>query len=173
MSSSYEDLKRWGDWGEAAGLYQEHGCTSHEQAWDWLAKSDRHEWLVWIALRAAPYEAVVRFLQDTVACIEHTVGTTGTDTAWNHWADTWLSGEDLAGVFRWTAEATCVMAGMAGVELRSVCAAAVWQAEAAQAMGDARAAERKRQADFWRKEPNPFKVPAVAGERAKDWSKNE
>jgi len=165
MEDLYEYLKQHNACSKGVDWCRANELKTTAEAWDALCKSTHYDWLVWLALRATTRGAVFRFLEETVKRAIHKSKTTCTDPAWNRWADAWLSGEDRSEdaaeeAATWVAyqeawEASAWAAWLSGDDrseeaAREAVAAAVSQWPWARA-------EVKTQADWWRKEPNPFK----------------
>lgn len=147
-------------WAEATGV------TSLDELWDALCASDKHDWLVWLALNApaVPREQVKAFLDVTVERAIRRAIDVYTEPTFLTWAERWLSGEDrtvTAARAAARAAAWAAWAAAAAAEAGAAAwAAAEARAAAAEAGYDSRTYEIRQQADWWRAQPNPFKEVA-------------
>jgi len=179
----YDHLKQIGACRQGVEWCHENGVIAAADAWRKLCASDRHEWLIWLALSSplVPRETVDAFLADTVTRAIVNAKVACADLAWNRWADAWLAGNDrsesaaaraaVSSAARAAAEAAAraavssalaaEAAARAAAEAADAARAAAWGSKrvAADAAADAaaeRAEELNTQADWWRGQKNPF-----------------
>ena len=149
--------------------------------WDALRASKEYEQFVWLAVQAAPREARNRFLIEVVTRTIRAIKKGCRDRVWNQWATNWLSGADRsettaqkveengdpkayaeAAAARMAREAVLAKEESVVGEARDLAWLLVRESVALWDEAEDKAKEQKRQADFWRKEPNPFRKPARA-----------
>jgi len=162
--------------------------------WDALVDTTYHNWLVSLAARLAPSEARMRCVDDLIAYTIQQTKAEYDNPEWHRWADAWITGADRSeaaaraathvisattetrqapGAFSaWTvtraAAAWPVEREVIDImDRHGVPATLLWALTMAQnAQTFDKEAALKHMADFWRKEPNPFKGPAGAQEPA-------
>jgi hypothetical protein len=172
----YEHLRQIGACRQGVAWCRENGVTTAAEAWNNLCDSNKHAWLIWLALISplVPREMVAAFLEDTVTRAILNAKAVDKEPNWNRWADAWLSGEDRSAnaakaqaestakaAFHHSAKAQAALAaGWAAAWAAHAANAAQSSAYAAQAQSEAWAEELNTQADWWRGQKNPFEEAA-------------